>query len=169
MKCERLRSSIGAYLDGELDSKIRGAVRRHLERCPDCSLRYEELKTLRDELRSLNDFEGEVGEDFTNELLARGREEMGLDGSPEEGRESNGSNRLAPANALVTATLLVGLLVGTVLGVQFTNVVQSSRSVETPRQLSENPEPDRPIVANPDTFADAYFELATAETAGGVP
>ena len=43
MKCEKVRTRLSAFLDGELSSTERAAVARHIDRCEGCA---NELKTL---------------------------------------------------------------------------------------------------------------------------
>lgn len=169
MKCDDARSLLSPFLDGELDSSVQEVVRNHIEGCPDCSLHYEELKALRGELRSLDSAEIEVREEFTDELLRRGREEFETDGPDRETDAPASLRQRTLTRTLLVATLLIGLTAGTLLGLQLTSAVESSRSGSTVRQSAENVEPERPISANPSTFADAYFELATAEAPAGTP
>jgi Putative zinc-finger len=46
MKCSEVRHHLSAYFDGELATQSRGAVRTHLETCPDCSAGLSRLRRL---------------------------------------------------------------------------------------------------------------------------
>jgi anti-sigma factor RsiW len=51
--CERVKLSIGAWMDGELKQSDAEEVRRHLEDCPDCAAERRQLEKLQLSLKRL--------------------------------------------------------------------------------------------------------------------
>jgi hypothetical protein len=51
MTCDALRGDLDAFLDGGLDPERAGAVRAHLDACPDCRLAVEEARAFSGTLR----------------------------------------------------------------------------------------------------------------------
>lgn len=163
MNCDRARRLLSPYLDGEIETETRTTVREHLAECPDCSLYYEELKELNEEVQSVVQSDPEAPETFTGHLLNRAR------------RNLNQKNERTPAVAsrtsatVGTLTLALGLLAGTYLGFGFVNAVRNQ-----PVQLSGNPSAETGMTAGSAptesasvvSFNDAYFELADAQATG---
>ena len=105
--CHWVRSVLAAYLDGELKPSTAEAVRRHLERCPDCARRAAQLE----EMWRLLDAAAAppIRPGFTERMMARIVEEKALEALEARSRPSR---RLRDLAATVS-----GLAAGLVLGV----------------------------------------------------
>jgi len=55
MKCRQVQNRLSAFQDGELKPQEREKVREHLESCPACRERYEEMEKV---WQGLEDFQG---------------------------------------------------------------------------------------------------------------
>lgn len=167
MNCETIRRKLSAYFDGELRSDLRDSIRNHLGDCPDCSLYYEELKELNRDLKSfLDPIDGDV-DSFTPDLLEEARHEFDGTGRPEESGSSFATSLQDNARrSLSVATLLVGIIAGTYLGIGFVNAV--TEETVPPNGDAEPAAAPSPMVesASVVSFTDAYFELAEARTGG---
>lgn len=69
MDCEKIRSELVAYLDGELGDRAADEVRSHLERCPACKLEAEQLLAAGTALDEIADIE--PSPDFTARTVQR--------------------------------------------------------------------------------------------------
>jgi len=104
--CHWVRSVLAAYLDGELKPSTSEAVRRHLERCPDCA---RQAARLEETWRLLNAAALPIRPGFTERMMARIVEEKELEALEARSRPSR---RLRDLAATVS-----GLAAGLVLGV----------------------------------------------------
>lgn len=162
--CDEVRDLRSVYVDGELGPAKRVRVDGHLEVCPDCSLYYEELRQLRDDLDSARQPVPPVSPESTEQLLTRARREFALTAEePVEPSPFSGGTRKTQGILLTAVALVVGLCIGGYLGLGFL------RSIEDPRVPSVlQPSPDEePIVSSERppvsvevvSFSDAYFEV----------
>lgn len=104
--CQWVRSVLAAYLDGELKPSTSEAVRRHLERCPDCA---HQAARLDETWRLLDAAAPPIRPGFTERMMARIVEEKEL-----EALEA----RLRPSRRLRDfAATVSGLAAGLVLGI----------------------------------------------------
>lgn len=166
MNCDEIRENLSAYLDDELSSEPRNAVRDHLRNCPDCSLYHEELKDLQRDLTSLLKPRSNTSGEFTRILLDEARDEFKEDADGPGGTVRDGNL------VLTVVTLVVGLICGTYLGIGFVNTIQerSTQRVEINRTAtSQIAESDLNEAGSAVSFTDAYFELADARTPGTEP
>jgi anti-sigma factor RsiW len=69
MDCEKIRSELVAYLDGELGGRAADEVRSHLDRCPACKLEAERLLAAGTALEEIADIE--PSPDFTARAMQR--------------------------------------------------------------------------------------------------
>lgn len=68
-----IAEEISAYLDGEVEPDGRARIEAHLRACPECVQRYQELRAVTSQVRSLR--APEVRPEFVTRVLARVREE----------------------------------------------------------------------------------------------
>jgi anti-sigma factor RsiW len=107
--CRRIRKRLSAYQDGELSPAERERVRAHLEGCPACREKYEELEQVWQSLGELGEIRPTPG--FYSRLVER----------IEEQQKGGLFERLRwalypfPAALPTPAVLIVGLLVGVYL------------------------------------------------------
>ena len=57
MKCNRVRKDLSAYIDGEVSSRRRAAIERHLAECSDCELYMERLSRVVKSVREVDRIE----------------------------------------------------------------------------------------------------------------
>jgi len=145
--CHWVRSVLTAYLDGELKPSTSEAVRRHLERCPDCARRAARLE---ETWRLLDAAALPIQPGFAERMMARIVEEKEL-----EALEA----RLRPSRRLRDfAATVSGLAAGLVLGMALYS------------WTGLPPEPNSPVeheVSRAVAFledADLLDELAVVET-----
>ncbi len=69
MRCEQTKLLFDAYIDGELSTHLKSEFCAHLVNCSDCR-RALALVEVSGQIISLNDPEDQLGDDFTNRLLA---------------------------------------------------------------------------------------------------
>ena len=75
MNCKRITKELNAYVDGELSPRQASQVERHLEQCPQCARRRDELLRLNQALEVLPDLGSPAG--FRARLRALAREHAG--------------------------------------------------------------------------------------------
>ncbi len=162
--CDKIRALGTAYVDGELDPQKRGRVDDHLEVCPDCSLYYEELRQLEDNLDTAREPVPPISSESTEELLTRARRELALAGKDSvEPSSSSGGFRKARGILLTAVALVVGLCIGGYLGLGLLRSIEDTRAPavvqsspdEEPIESSERP----PVSVEVVSFSDAYFEV----------
>lgn len=171
MNCEETRKHLSPYMDGELRSTVRTVVESHLETCPDCSLHYEELKRLRDDVASVLTPDLEVSETFTRELLSRSRREFHLRYATGDSDGGTLVSFLRDVRTLVSGTTLVlGLLTGGMLGWSVLDALRQPpvRTVRSSDLFTTGAGTSTPIheSANVVSFTDAYFEITERPTPG---
>jgi anti-sigma factor RsiW len=174
MNCDQIRPKISPYLDGELGSEERRNVDVHLENCPDCSLFYEELVALDDELQSLGNY-GTDPKSFRAELLEKADREITTTPTPRNDRDQSGAVDYSDGLAYVTATIMLGLglLLGGYLSV---GLIAELSTVQQTVVDSERSQPqnvpggtDAPRFFQASSFSDAYFEVTDASSAEPEP
>lgn len=172
MNCQQVHSKLSPFLDGELEASVRSAVRTHLENCPDCSLYYEELKSLNNDLKLLLEPDSFGSKKFPERIRASAREEIERRGQQKDNRAGSSLTNAA-RSGLAAVTLAIGLIGGTYLGFGFMEVVGTpeptsntspSVAVSERRSMLDQPEAT-PVVS----YSDAYFELADANSSSGRP
>ncbi len=105
MRCKKAIRQIGPYIDGELTAAEAGLVRKHLETCEACSLRYALMRELVREVSSLPAIVPTPEESYR--LINRLRREMTVVPAPKPGFK----------RIQVAAAALSILVVATVAGV----------------------------------------------------
>jgi len=108
VQCEPFQEALSAFADGELDPGATRAVRDHLDRCPDCRRRLQQIDALGRRVRVRA---AEPVPDLTSAVLAaaadhaprRSRDRRG------QGQRVGGRLRLAPVAVFL---LVVGLGIG---------------------------------------------------------
>jgi Putative zinc-finger len=125
MKCTKFIKSIGPFIDGELVLQERDRLEGHLQSCPECKSRLENLKALRLSLSSLPEIEPTASESYR--LMNRVRAEMA---APVPGKIGHARLRVTAA----ALTLLVAASIGTTWAILAQNepAVQSGSTSEEP-------------------------------------
>jgi plastocyanin len=108
VKCEPFQEALSAFADGELDPGAERAVRDHLDRCPDCRRRLQQIEALGRRVRVRT---ADPVPDLTSAVLA-----AAADRGPRRSRDRHGRGqragvrlRLAPVAVFL---LVVGLGIG---------------------------------------------------------
>lgn len=57
MKCNRVKLLLSSFQDNELNEKERAEIFLHLKKCEKCKHEFEQLETLKKEIKNLNDIE----------------------------------------------------------------------------------------------------------------
>jgi anti-sigma factor RsiW len=69
MDCSRIREELVAYLDGELGGSRAADVRKHIEQCPACKLRSQQLAAVGAALDEVGEIE--PAKDFTVRVMQK--------------------------------------------------------------------------------------------------
>ena len=176
MNCDSVREKLNVYLDDELEGPQREAVREHLADCPDCSLCYEELKKLDQDLHSALLTDVDPSDEFTRELLDQAEREFPGRVSTER---KTGFTPAGAGTLIAGLTLVLGLFIGGYLGIGFLEFVTFSTTerVATQESTPEQSTMDDTAARFPNTvdappatveavsFRDAYQEVTELEAA----
>ncbi|MFQ6041252.1 MAG: anti-sigma factor family protein, partial [Candidatus Poribacteria bacterium] len=46
MRCEKVKSELSAFIDGEISPKLRTEIEEHLRQCTDCFHEYQEFRLM---------------------------------------------------------------------------------------------------------------------------
>jgi anti-sigma factor RsiW len=111
MKCNKTMKLFSRYVDGELSSRDRESVERHVAACAGCRQEFEALKADADLLRA---FPGPGPSDW---LVTRTMAEVRQEGLRQTTRRPAWARVLATAAAVVLVA--AGAWFGTVLGTEF--------------------------------------------------
>ncbi len=71
MKCKDIQNKLNAYLDNEVDSKLKRSIESHLLSCHECQTSLSELKALNYQLDI--HFEQEINPQIISELIDKSR------------------------------------------------------------------------------------------------
>jgi len=104
--CHWVRSVLTAYLDGELRPSTSEAVRRHLDRCPDCARRAARLE---ETWRLLDAAAPPIRPGFTERMMARIVEEKELEALEARSRPSRRLRDFAATVSGLAAGLVLGM------------------------------------------------------------
>ncbi len=131
MTCKEIRTSISAYLDGELSEKEARGVRAHLRDCPECARAREELVALND---LLDEGPGvSVGASFTDSVLA----EIQSKSTESVVTRLRRSIWKPVSRWAVAAALAAALLIGSMLAWHASPEIQSPPPVSEQRVVTE--------------------------------
>ncbi len=172
--CPVVREKLNAYLDDELEGSQRERVREHIGNCPDCSLYYEELKQLNEDLQSALVSDAEPSDAFTQDLLDRAGRMF-----PEAETNTTDWNSFSnhTGSVLAAVTLMIGLFIGTYTGIGFLDHVFRNSANKVATQTGESDvsivtdtfvnSPERSITP-PDSveevsFREPYYEVSEVE------
>jgi anti-sigma factor RsiW len=112
IKCERVRSVLPAYLDGELARPEAEAVRRHLQHCESCQA---QARLLDDTWEALDEAQAatkkRVPGDFTERLMERLQAEKQREAAEARRRPWRIAGQVVATLAGMAAGLLIGLTV----------------------------------------------------------
>lgn len=111
MSCPEFEELLGPYLDGELSEQEELSVLTHLQQCPECAAREQEMRGLVEALRQLD--EVEVPEDFHSHL----HEQLLQQPAPERPSSFVSGRWMRPLGfcAAAVAVVAVGLTLATAM------------------------------------------------------
>ena len=158
MKCERVKRKLVAYLDGELEQRLKFKVKKHLSQCATCK---GEAGLLQKTVRLLKEQEHVMPSvSFETRLWERIHQVKNRHLLPEVvvGRLGRA---LVPAVAVLV--LVVGIVVGSLVG----NVTIPSPGTSQEEAYAMAIGLDNFQDAPPGSLPEVYFTLATAGEVGG--
>ena len=113
--CHWVRSVLTAYLDGELKPSTVDAVRRHLERCPECARHVAELEQAW-KLLETTVVAPRIRPGFTERMMVRIAEEKELEAFEARLRRGRRARRFAAQLTGMAAGLVLGVVLYTWTG-----------------------------------------------------
>ena len=109
MQCEPFQEALSAFADGELDPGAARAVRDHVERCPDCRRRLQQIEALGRRVRVRA---ADPVPDLTSAVLAAAAER-----APRRSRDRHGPGQRAGVRLRLAPVAVFLLVVGLGIGV----------------------------------------------------
>ncbi len=165
MRCRQVQEKLSAFQDGELKAQEQGRVREHLERCPACRERYQEMEKVWQALGEFKEIFPEPG--FYGQVVQKINESDGVP-SPAGFRWVF---QFFPASRAGATLLIAAILAGTFLGnilvkndlfpFQGSQAAHSRASIEAFSLKAFDAIP-------PGTLADNYIRMAGGPQ-GGCP
>lgn len=129
MKCSKIIRILNAYLDGELPEADSARVRQHLQRCPACAGRLEELRRLNSTLDALP--QAEVSPFFAARVRARAAGRLAPPVRPAPGRPGvfGWLRSFSPVPAMAAVFLVAtGILLGGSMAARVTAAASAERN-----------------------------------------
>ena len=162
--CEYYEELIGAALDGEITAEEDKELRAHLESCEACRSFYEAMQAI----SGTDDALGDVPEDFTANVMARGHEAAAPVEKPAKKKAS--IQRLVTRCGALAAAAAVAIWAGVTFsgtfaakgasstareesGIAMYSAAEDSAETETPAEAPVAPAGGRMMAAAPDSAA----------------